>query len=377
MRNLTERLRRPLRNAPALLALAVTACGRGDAGTAAAARELGPPVPFQNDDLLHDVRDVAVDGAGRVWVLAGLDPFVRTYAPDGTLVRSFGRPGRGPGEVMNPWSLFLTGDAAAPVGVWDVGMRRLVRYHEDGTPSGTQAVDVPPNTVRSDMRDVTYGSVDVLRGWGGGFVLQDEPVGVLHPSHILHSRLVRLDGAGRTVSTLADFRRRFRREIIALGSASTMVPLPLWTTCTDGGLVFLDPFRPALVWMDSAGRERASTRLPAPEGRIGEDDRRRYLSHVIELELQGQALEASFVQSRVDNALRMQRSRFAQTVPPAVDLLCDARGEAWLQRFSTADHPLGFGREWTVVDRRGNSRTVRFPPAFSRASSRVTPPSAC
>jgi hypothetical protein len=195
-------------------------------------------------------------------------------------------------------------------------------------------------------------------------VLQTEPGGVIYPAQILFSQLVRLDAGGRSRGVVADFRQRFRPEFPRLRGALTMVPLPLWTTCPGGGLVFLDPFRPALVWMDSAGRETGSTPLPRPAQPIGEDDRRRYLAHVIGLELQGQGLSPSFVQSRVDNALRMQSRRFGQTVPPAVNLLCDAQGDAWLQSFSTEDHPLGYGREWTILGRRGASRRVRFPAGF-------------
>lgn len=347
----------------ALLA-AAAGCGRAEAEAARAVRETAPAVSFQADETLHDVRDVVVDDAGRVWVLAGLEPFVRTYAPDGRLVRTFGRLGKGPGEIMNPWSLFLTGVPSAPIGVWDVGMRRLVHFSADGASMGSRSIDVLPNTVRSDMRDITYGTVDVLRGWGGGYVLQDEPGGVIHPVQILYSRLVKLDGDGRTVGILADFRQRFRGQISQLQGASTMVPLPLWASCADGGLVFLDPFESTLVWIDSAGRETGTTRLTLPRPRLEEEDRRRYLSHVIALELHGQQVEAGYLESVVDRALRSQRNRFPETAPPAVDLLCGPPGEAWLQRFSTDDHPLGYAREWMVVDRQGNSRALRFPPRF-------------
>lgn len=362
---------RPLSRPCILVASAVLAilaatpgCGRAEADAVGAVRETAPAVLFQEDETLHDVRDVLVDDAGQVWVLAGLEPFVRVYTADGTLVRSFGRSGRGPGEMMNPWSLFLTRVPSASVGVWDVGLRRLVHFSTDGASPESRGIDVLPNTVRSDIRDITYGSVDVLRGWGGGYVLQDEPGGVIHPVQILFSRLVKLDAEGRTVGVLADFRQRFRSRLGDLQGASTMVPLPLWATCADAGLVFLDPFESTLVWMDSAGRETGTTRLTLPRPTLQERDRRRYLSHVVAMELHGQQVETGYVESVVDRALRKQRKRFPETAPPAVDLLCGPLGEAWLQRFSTSDHPLGYAREWISVDRRGNSRALRFPPRF-------------
>lgn len=365
MRNLTMSCRRRLAGSASLALLAAApGCGRDEARTASAVRETAAAVAFQADETLHDVRDVVVDDAGQVWVLAGLEPFVRAYAPDGRLVRSFGRSGKGPGEIMNPWSLFLTSTPSAPIGVWDVGMRRLVHFSAEGVPAGSHGIDVLPNTVRSDMRDITYGSVDVLRSGGGTYVLQDEPGGVIHPVQILFSRLVRLNGEGRTVAVLADFRQRFRSQVRELNGASTMVPLPLWAACADGGLMFLDPFESTLVRMDSAGRETGTTRLTLPRPRLQERDQRRYLSHVIALELHGQQVQAGYLESAVNRALRNQQGRFPETAPPAVDLLCGPGGEAWLQRFSTADHPLGYAREWVVVERRGNSRALRFPPRF-------------
>ena len=77
-------------------------------------------------------------------------------------------------------------------------------------------------------------------------------------------------------------------------------------------------------------------------------------------------------QMRVEQIARSQRHRFPRNAPPAVSLLCDFRGQVWLQQFSTADHPLGYGREWIVVDPRGASRRVRFPPGFQpRAFTRA------
>ncbi|HEX6913093.1 MAG TPA: hypothetical protein VF142_21970 [Longimicrobium sp.] len=354
--------------------LTAVACGPAgaEAGASAGVTELEQVVPFGADDLLHDVRDVAVDDSGRVWVLAGMEPFVRIYSADGALVRRFGRPGGGPGEVRNPWSLFVTGDAAAPVGVWDVGNRRLVTYSAAGAPVGTTAVDVTPGVVRADIRDIAYGSVSALRGWGSSLLLQDEPRGVIEPAALLHSRLVKLDRSGRTEATVVDFGERHHRQTASLGMASALVPVPLWAICPESRLVVLDPFTPALEWYDAAGRPQARLAVQVPQRRLGEDDIRAYLSHVVGLETRGAAIDPDVVEKRVEQIARSQRHRFPRNAPPAVSLLCDSRGQVWLQQFSTADHPLGYGREWIVVDPRGASRRVRFPPGFQpRAFTRA------
>lgn len=346
--------------------LAAVACGPpgAEGGGPADVAELGQVVPFGADELLHDVRDVTVDGAGRVWVLAGVEPFLRTYSPEGALVRRFGRQGRGPGEVQNPWSLFVTDDAAAPVGVWDVGNRRLVTYSADGEPVATHAVDVASGTVRADIRDIAYGSVSALRSWGGSLLLQDEPRGAIEPAALLGARLVKLDRAGKPQATVVDFGERHRRESTGLGMASALVPVPLWAVCPRSRLVVLDPFAPALQWLDGEGRAQANQALPIPPRRLGDGDIHRYLTHVVGLETRGVAVPPDVVARRVDQIARAQRHRFPRNAPPAVSLLCDPRGHVWLQLFSSADHPLGYGREWLVVDPGGATRRVRFPPGF-------------
>lgn len=321
-------------------------------------------VLFQEDELLHDVRDVLVTDAGEVWVLTGLEPYVRAYSAGGRLRVRFGRNGRGPGEISNPWSLFLTGDPAGPIGIWDVGMRELKTYTLQGAPVSSRKVAAPANLVRADMPQVTYGSVDALRGAGADLLLQDEPRGVTQPFHILYSRLLRLDQAGSVRDTVVDFGQRFASQIGRLRSARVMVPLPLWTTCSDGTLVVLDPFVPALDWYDAAGQTRGTTRLPTVRRRIEAEDRRRYLAHVIQLELQAKGATASEIERRTTQLTRRLRSWFPDRAPPAVDLLCDPWGNAWLQQFSTDESPLGYGSHWLVVSRTGARRSVRFPAGF-------------
>jgi len=52
--------------------------------------------------LFGDVRDIEVDGMGRVWVLDNQNREVRVFGPDGRHVRTVGGAGEGPGEFRNP-----------------------------------------------------------------------------------------------------------------------------------------------------------------------------------------------------------------------------------------------------------------------------------
>lgn len=50
-------------------------------------------------DLFGQITSLAVDGAGRIYVLDGQAQEVRVFGPDGAHIRTFGRKGAGPGEL--------------------------------------------------------------------------------------------------------------------------------------------------------------------------------------------------------------------------------------------------------------------------------------
>ncbi len=60
----------------------------------------GPP-----EYLFGDIRSVAADRTGRIYVADRMGSTVRVYDPDGTFLRHLGREGRGPGEYRWPGDL--------------------------------------------------------------------------------------------------------------------------------------------------------------------------------------------------------------------------------------------------------------------------------
>lgn len=53
-------------------------------------------------ELFGQIRSLAVDDAGRIYVLESQAQEVRVFGPDGSHVRTIGRPGGGPGEFSEP-----------------------------------------------------------------------------------------------------------------------------------------------------------------------------------------------------------------------------------------------------------------------------------
>jgi hypothetical protein len=77
------------------------------------------------------VGDVAFDAAENLYVLDRLNQRVVVFDSAGRLVRAFGRRGGGPGELVAPQQMAVTG--AGQVIVSDAGRRALVIFNRDGS----------------------------------------------------------------------------------------------------------------------------------------------------------------------------------------------------------------------------------------------------
>jgi len=92
-----------------------------------------------------EVRALAVDGPGNIYVLDGHGPVIRKYAPDGTYLYDIGREGEGPGEYKRPDSgLVFTPDGRLVLR--DPGNGRISIYSPDGDYEGSWPVAGSMNT---------------------------------------------------------------------------------------------------------------------------------------------------------------------------------------------------------------------------------------
>jgi len=58
--------------------------------------------------LFNEIRDIAVDDNGRIFVLDPKDAVIKTFNDEGTFINIIGGKGQGPGELERPVSLYIT-----------------------------------------------------------------------------------------------------------------------------------------------------------------------------------------------------------------------------------------------------------------------------
>jgi len=113
-------------------------------------------------ELLGDPIDVRTDGAGNIYVLDWSNRCVQEYAPEGTLLRTFGGvSGRGPGEFSNPTALDVTPDGE--VWVCDPVNGVITVFAQDGSVGRTIRTEHPPHRIALLGRN--------------GFVVMSSPAG--------------------------------------------------------------------------------------------------------------------------------------------------------------------------------------------------------
>lgn len=345
--------------------LPVASCGGDEGGGEEVSADvvLGDVQIIESDSALHDVRDMANDAAGRVWVLSGFEPFVHVLDERTGEIARFGRIGQGPGELRTPWYFVERSDAAAPV-IWDVGNRRLLEYDSEGTLARETGVESRFGIVIAGYRATEFGTPMKLVESGGVLVVQAFDDAVVQSSDLWSGALTRLNAAGLITDTI--FRFSSLEGSRPDESYSVFGPGPLWTACRTDELVVLDPNADELIWLRSDGTQFERWSLDLPQIPILKRDVEAYIRHSIDAEIREQGGGSGLRSTEVGRFLQRAVSRLVASAPeraPIVGLECDGSGRIWLQLFSTAYDARGYGPRWVVTDGEV-SRSVEFPGGF-------------
>jgi hypothetical protein len=353
---------------PVLLGLSLlVGCGPSPDAGPPEARNLTLDRVMTAGEALFGVRAVQTLGSGDIMVLTGAEPFLFRYTHAGEVVDTLPlRKGQGPRDLLNPWGL-LRIPGSDSVAVLDAGNRKLIFLAPgegvgDSRPHPLPAVSL----VRGDIRDVVFGDPHQTVMVGDRVVTAVYPNGVLRQSDLSYGLLLSVDLAGETVDTLLDFRSSFFRDAEPEVLGENLQASPLWAACGREQILVFDPVGMQVLEMDEGGRSRSKWDVELHLSRLSTVDVQRYLRHQATLELRGAAYDTVALERRVHRMARDARNHFPALAPPAVRMLCDSRGRAWLQLFRSRDHALGYSREWIVLDGgSGRGIRVRFPINFT------------
>jgi hypothetical protein len=315
-------------------------------------------------DLLYEIRDLHVGPAGDLWVLSATEPFLHHYDATHQHTGSYGRQGRGPGELQNPWSLPFAGDQPSDAVIWDAGARSLTQVGDERESGSSVVIRLNSPSVVADIGSLTYGTPLRMKRFGGGYVVQ-QPTNTVSASGDLSTLvLLRIDSAMRNIDTLLVLSPSASAEP-GWQSTSVYATIPLWTVCASGELLVMDPFREELLWVGADGEARRTAPLRVPRREITDNEHRSYLRHVITLELRGkEGPSPALIERRIDDILDRGKHLFAQRSPPGVSLLCDHTGNAWVQEFDPGDDSVGYGRTWWMHGESDSVRGVTLPERF-------------
>jgi hypothetical protein len=283
-----------------------------------------------------------IDGAGQVYVLDMQASEVRAFDGSGAWVRSFGRPGGGPGELSRQ----LTGVFVLGGEVWvaDLGNQRITRWGLDGSERPAIPLDlaqgIPLRWERLGDDRVVAQFRSILGVGMQGDTTGDPIVTVGSPDP--DTLAVLPQGTSISVQGGAARFRFFDRE-------------PLWNAAADGALLTASNDVYRIEVRDAEGRLTRIVHRAFEPRPVTDSDTRRMLSAIRELMMQQGAPPAA-----VDQLL--QGASFADHFPVMAQILAGPDGTLWVQRIRTPDQIADTGElnlqdmgadEWDVFDGEG------------------------
>ena len=334
--------------APLTLAL-LPACGDGGdrSGTGAAGTLDGPDVIVNavteevftvgfvagdDWDTFGSVRSVHFDAQSNLHIFDSQADHILVVGTDGSLVRTVGGPGEGPGEFGNVMTAIVARDGSYKV----MGFSRIDLFEPGGEFAGSIAMN--PMTTGIVMGGVALPDGRLVSSEFMRFGDDEEPEEVGRPIRIFPSDSI----VPQLLYTAWELPEEDEDEIDMSGSRSTglSVSIPAgrafephlrYDLLTDGRLALIDSigYRVKLIGLDgsvSGTIERPIAPLPVDDA-IREAERERYRENETSARESAEAANVRLDREGVEGRT------FADEVPVLYDLKVDWEDRVWLERW--------------------------------------------
>lgn len=318
---------------------------------------VGKPSPGETPVVFGSVTDLGFDGQDNLYVLDGMNGRILVLDSTGSIVRSQGRLGGGPGEFRGPTAMAVAGDGR--VLVVDEGKRAYVQFNAAGGTEGD--TPMPPGAILGTrVRAIPNG------GWGGvlsdlapaGRAVGAEPrVGSFrrraHPAVIarMPPDLSRIDTLHRAYREWVNLERTNKTGTGQFQTTEAgpprFSPGVHWDALPDGGIVVASEAAYRIRLARPDGTVRATIERHLPVRRVSRADRRVQRNHVRErLESgnfqairDGRPVPLKLSPGSVERAVT--EMRFARVWPAIRNLRTTPRGAMWVERIGRSLEEAG------------------------------------
>lgn len=267
------------------------------------------------------VRGLAVDAAGRLWVLDGRAMEIAVFDSAGRFVRRIGRRGSGPGEYQQPAALLSAPDGT--IWVDDPGNARLTALDTAGRP--LRMTTVPRACLQARPWPATFDGSGRYIGIGGA----DCHLVVRFDTAFVEERRAAAPIDPRPPRVLAT-----RAGTVALPFTGEVV----WRPARDTTLWALQTDSYRLSRLSLSGDTLLTRRVPFDREPLSPADR---------------ALAQAFLAEAAKDGAQTQNVSLPSTRPAAVAFFIADDGMLWVERYTDPDR---LGTRWEVIDPRSVTR---------------------